>query len=64
MRKCDNCQKEIPPGADHIEVRVFGFKVKGGDFCKPTCFEEYYEYYRRLRHVAKRLKETEKQREK
>jgi len=42
MRKCDNCGETIPQGADHIEVRVFGYDLKGADFCKPECFEEYY----------------------
>jgi len=42
MRKCDNCGKEIPLGSDIIEVRVYGFQVKGGDFCSPICFEEFY----------------------
>jgi len=43
MRKCDNCGNDIPLGSNHIEVRIYGFKVKGGDFCKPTCFEKFYE---------------------
>lgn len=42
MRKCDNCGKELPFGSNHIQVRVVGFSVKGADFCKPECFEEYY----------------------
>ena len=42
MRLCENCGKEIPIGAKHIEVRVYGWSLKGADFCSPECFEEYY----------------------
>lgn len=42
MRRCDNCGKELPIGSDFVEVRTFGFNYKGGDFCRPLCFEEYY----------------------
>jgi len=42
MRRCDNCGREIPVGANKIEVRVIGFQVKGADFCRPKCFEEFY----------------------
>jgi len=54
MKLCKKCGKPIPEDsyegrlrcdyhcADHIEVRVFGYDLKGADFCKPECFEEYY----------------------
>jgi len=43
MRRCDNCGKEIPLGSKHVEVRVYGWKLKGGDFCCPECFEDFYD---------------------
>ena len=42
MRKCDNCGRVIPFGADHIEVRVWGYDLEDLDFCSPECFEEFF----------------------
>ena len=56
MRKCDNCGKEIRLGSDHIEVRVFGFDVKGADFCSPPCFEQYYAQSRYVLQLTKKEK--------
>ena len=42
MRKCDNCEKAIPFGSNHIEVRVYGYKFQDLDFCSPKCFEEFF----------------------
>lgn len=46
---CDNCNKIIPLGVNHIEVRFIGmkdverlFKSSQLDFCKLTCLEEYW----------------------
>ena len=42
MRKCDNCGEIITFGSNHIEVRVYGYKLQDLDFCSPECFEEYF----------------------
>lgn len=48
-RRCDNCQKIIPLGVNHIEVRFIGmgkveelFKTSQLDFCSLQCLVIYW----------------------
>jgi len=52
-RRCDNCEKIIPLGDNHIELRFIGmenmrilFNASQLDFCKLECLVEFWSKYK------------------